>query len=99
MFSLAVVLLALAGFLLLSGLATLALAPLMATQVAATVTRPKLERRASGPDRMRAIIDAQRAERSRRGTLSQTLSRTGIVLAGGAVLSLVGAAMAWFMGY
>jgi hypothetical protein len=84
-------LLVLAGVLLAAGLLTLVLAPILAGRLAATASRPKLERRASGPDRMRALIDAQRTERRRRGSLSVGLKRLAAGLFGGAIACLVAA--------
>jgi hypothetical protein len=99
MTGLALLLLAVAGVLLVLGLVTIALAPLMAARAAATTTRPKLERRASGPDRMRVLITAQRTERGRRSGLSTTLTRTGMALSVLAILTFVGGIVAWAMGF
>jgi Na+-transporting methylmalonyl-CoA/oxaloacetate decarboxylase gamma subunit len=96
---LALVLFVLAGLLLVIGVVSLMFAPILASRVAATTTRPKLERRASGDDRMRALINAQISERRKRSGLSQSLSRTGIVLAGTAVVLLVAGLVAHFAGY
>jgi hypothetical protein len=85
--------------LLVVGLATVATAPLMASRAASASARPKLERRASGPDRMRELITSQRTERSRSRTLASTLTRSGLVLGILAVLSLLGGVVAWFTGY
>jgi hypothetical protein len=89
----------LAALLLGLGLAALVLAPLLAGQVAAATARPKLERRASGPERMRRLIEAQRTERARRSALSRALTRTGIALAALSVLLLVAGLAAWIAGY
>ena len=91
--SVAAVLLILAAVLLVAGLVLLLLSPLLATRLA--TSRAKLERRASGPDRMRALIHAQRAERKKRSTFSGGLARVGLILAAAAVLSLMGGAVAW----
>jgi hypothetical protein len=99
MTGLALLLVAVAGVLLILGLITIALAPRLASRAAATASRPKLERRASGPDRMRALITAQRTERTRRSGLSTALTRTGTVLAVLAVLSFIGGIVAWAMGF
>src|SRR5436309_14212095 len=96
---LALALFALAGVLLVCGISALIFAPLLAGRVAATTTRPKLERRASGDDRMRALINAQIAERKKRSGLSATLARTGRLLSVAAVVSLVAGLIAHFAGY
>jgi hypothetical protein len=85
--------------LLVAGLATVATAPLMASRAASAASKPKLERRASGPDRMRELITSQRTERSRSRTLASTLTRSGVVLGILSVLSLLGGVIAWFVGY
>ena len=85
----AVPLLALGAALLVLALGTVALAPVLASRAAAATTKPQLGRRASGDDRMRALISAQRTERTRARGLSGTLTRTGIVLAVLSVLSLL----------
>jgi hypothetical protein len=90
MSGLAQALFVLAGILLVLGIMTLVLSPLMAARVAAGTTRPKLERRGTGHDRMSAIIQAQLTERSRRSSLAVGLVRTGVGLAIGAILLLVG---------
>ncbi|MGI8423085.1 MAG: hypothetical protein ACR2NO_03040 [Chloroflexota bacterium] len=87
--ALAVPLLALGAVLLLLALGTVALAPILASRAASATTKPKLERRASGDDRMRALISAQRTERMRARGLSGTLTRTGILLAVLSMLSLL----------
>jgi hypothetical protein len=89
----------LAGVLLVVGVVTLVISPRMAARVAATTTRPKLERRGTGPDRMSAIIHAQIAERSRRSSMAVGLVRTGVGLAIGAVVLLLGAVVALVGGY
>jgi hypothetical protein len=99
MFGLAVGLFVLAGVLLVVGVSTLIMAPLLAGRVAATTSRPKLERRASGPDRMRTLIHSQISERRQRSGLSVTLTRTGVALAVAAVVSLVGGVIALIAGY
>ena len=48
------------AILLVLGLGTVMVAPIAATRAAAAASKPKLERRASGDDRMRALINAQR---------------------------------------
>ena len=96
---LALALFVLAGSLLLCGVAALIFAPFLATRVAATTTRPRLERRASGDDRMRALINAQLAERKRRSGLAATLGRLSIVLLSAAAVALVAGLIAWFAGY
>jgi hypothetical protein len=85
----AIELLVLGGALLVLALGTVALAPLVAARTAAATSKPQMEklgRRASGDDRMRALISAQRTERTRARGLSGTLTRTGWVLG---LLSLV----------
>lgn len=99
MTGLALLLLVVAGALLVLGMITIALAPVLASRVASTTSKPTLERRASGPDRMRNLIQSQRTERSRSRGLAATLTRTGIGLAALAALSLVGGLVAWFAGY
>jgi hypothetical protein len=94
----AILLLALGVVLLVAGIALVALAPVAAARMAATTTKPKLERRASGPDRMRNLIMSQRTERSRSKGLSTALTRTGISLGILSLLSLGGGAIAWFTG-
>ena len=79
-------LLALGAVLLVLALGSVALAPVLAARAAAAVTKPQLERRASGDDRMRALISAQRTERTRARGLAGTLTRTGILLG---ILSIV----------
>jgi hypothetical protein len=96
---LAVALFVLAGVLLACGVAALLFAPLVAGRVAATTSRPKLERRASGDDRMRALINAQIAERKKRSGLSATLAGLSKVLFGAAVAALLAGAAAWFTGH
>jgi hypothetical protein len=93
----ALLLLSLGAVLLLVAVLTVSLAPLLATRMAATTSKPKLERRASGPDRMRNIIMSQRTERSRSKGLSNALTRTGTLLGVLSVLSLAGGAVAWFL--
>lgn len=85
----AVPLLALGAALLLLALGTVALAPVLASRTAAATTKPRLGRRASGDDRMRALISAQRTERTKARGLSGTLTRAGVVLAVLSVLSLL----------
>jgi hypothetical protein len=79
-------------------LGTVALAPVLASRAAAVTTKPQLGRRASGDDRMRALISAQRTERTRARGLSGTLTRTGIVLAVLSVLSLLAGVAGMAMG-
>ena len=85
----AVPLLGLGAALLLLALGTVALAPILASRAAAATTKPQLGRRASGDDRMRALISAQRSERTRAKGLSGALTRTGLVLAVLSVVSLL----------
>jgi len=99
MTSLAFPLLVLGALLLAAGAATITLAPIMAGRVAASASKPRLERRGSGPERMRTLITSQRTERSRSRGLSSTLTRTGFVLGVFSVLSLLSGAVAWAMGY
>jgi hypothetical protein len=99
MTALVTALFALAAVLLVLGLVTLVLSPLLAWRAAATASRPKLARRASGPERMRALIDAQRTERARRTSLSLGLVRLGVALAAVAALLLIGGVAAWLGGY
>jgi hypothetical protein len=87
------------AILLVLGLGTVMVAPIAATRAAAAASKPKLERRASGDDRMRALINAQRTERSRTKGLAQTLTRSGLILSGLSVASFIGGAIAWAMGY
>ena len=94
----AVVLLLLAAVLLVAGLSMLAVSPLLAARLATTISRPRLERRASGPDRMRALINAQRSERAKRTLFSGGFVRTGLALSAAAVLALVVAIAAWLAG-
>jgi hypothetical protein len=89
-------LLVLAGVLLVLSISTLVFAPLLASRAASATSRPRLERRASGPDRMRTLINAQRSERQKRSTLSTTLTRTGWGLAAGAVICLIAGIVALF---
>ena len=98
MLTLGVGLLVLAAALLVAGGSVLVLSPRLAARVASTSSRPRLERRGSGPDRMRALITAQRSERRTRAGLSVGLRRTGIVLAGAAALSLVAGLITWLTG-
>lgn len=86
------------GILLIAGIAAIATAPLTATRVASRTSRPRLERRASGPDRMRALITAQRTERTKKVGIATTLTRTGYALSGLAALALVGGIGTWFAG-
>ena len=94
----AVPLLALGGALLLLALGTVALAPILASRAAAATSKPQLRKRASGDDRMRALIAAQRTERTRAQGLSGTLTRTGIVLAVLSIVSLVAGVSGMAMG-
>ncbi len=96
---LAVALFILAGLLLVLGVVSLIFAPIFASRVAATTTRPKLERRASGDARMRALINAQLTERKRRSGLAVTLARAGRALSAAAVVFLLAGLVAWFTGY
>src|SRR5437867_4187255 len=96
---LAVVLFVLAGLLLVLGLVSLLCAPILAGRVAATTTRPKVERRASGDARMRALINAQLTERRRRSGVATTLTRTGTILSIAAVAFLVAGLIAYFTGH
>ncbi len=48
---------------------------------------------------MRALITAQRTERTRTRGLSTVLTRTGMILGILSILSLVAGAGAWMMGY
>jgi hypothetical protein len=84
-----IVLLIVAGVLLAGGVLMLILAPLLAGRMAATASRPKLERRASGPDRMRARINAQIDERRRRRSFAVDVTRGGVVLLGAGAVALV----------
>jgi hypothetical protein len=95
----ALLLLVVGAVLLVLGVVTVALAPVLATRMAATTTKPKLERRASGPDRMRNLINAQRTERTRSRGLASALTRTGIALGILSVLSFGGGIVAWIAGY
>ena len=63
------------------GVVLLVGAPMLAGPVAERTTRPELARRSSGPDRMRTLIAAQQASKSRRTTLAVRLRVVGIVLA------------------
>lgn len=84
-----VILLIAAGVFLAGGVLLLALAPVLAGRMAATTSKPKLERRASGPDRMERLIRSQLAERRRRSSFAVTLTRSGAVLVGVAVVALI----------
>ena len=97
----AVPLLAVGAALLVLALGTVALAPVLASRAAATTSKPQLEklgRRASGDDRMRALISAQRTEKTRARGLSGTLTRAGFVLAILSVLSLLAGVAGMAMG-
>ena len=96
---LTVPLLVLGGILLAAAIGTVLLAPLLANRAASIASKAKLERRASGPDRMRALITAQRTERTRTRGLSTALTRTGMVLGILSILSLVSGVGTWMMGY
>ena len=99
MMGLALILLIAGAALLVLGLGTVMAAPIVASRTAAASSKPKLERRASGDDRMRALINAQRTAKTRTRGLSHTLTRTGIGLSILSVASLIGGAIAWAMGY
>lgn len=99
MTGLAVPLLVLGGILLTAALGTVLLSPLLATRAAAATAKPRLERRASGPDRMRALITAQRTKRTRSRGLSTALTRTGMMLGILSIVALAGGVAAWVMGY
>ena len=96
---LALALFALAGLLLVCGVSALLLAPLFAGRIAATTSRPRLERRASGDDRMRALINAQIEERKKRSGLSVALRRLSLMLLGLAVVFLLAGIAAHFAGF
>ena len=99
--ALSIPLLAVGALLLLLALGTVALAPVMASRADAASSKPQMEklgRRASGDDRMRALITAQRTERTRARGLSGTLTRTGWVLGVLSILSLVAGAAGMLMG-
>jgi|GEM_PF-2080051 Na+-transporting methylmalonyl-CoA/oxaloacetate decarboxylase gamma subunit len=96
---LALILFIIAALLLIVGVSVLVLAPVLATRTAAMTARPKLERRASGDERMRALITAQLQQRSRRQTLSTLLTRAGALLSGAAVLLFIGGLAAWLTGH
>lgn len=97
--SLWLLLLILGGLLLILGIFAVGLAPVVARRVASRTTRPKLERRASGPDRMRVLINAQRTERKRRSSLATGLTRAGVILFILAIVSLVAGGVTWYLGY
>ena len=99
MIGLALILLIAGVALLVIGLGTVMAAPIVASRAATATSKPKLERRASGDDRMRALISAQRTAKTRTRGLSQTLTRTGVVLSVLSVASFIGGAIAWAMGY
>ncbi len=80
-----------AGALLCAGLILLVVAPMLASRVASTTSRPRLAKRASGPDRMRGLIAAQRSARQKRSSLQTAMTRSGVVLLGAAAASLVAA--------
>jgi hypothetical protein len=84
-----VILLIAAGVLLAGGVLLLALAPVLAGRLASTASQPKLERRASGPDRMEKLIRAQLDERRRRSSFAVALTRSGAVLVGVALVALI----------
>ena len=99
--ALAVPLLALGAALLVMALGTVALAPVLASRAAAATSKPQMERlgrRASGDDRMRALISAQRAERTRASGLAGTLTRAGWVLGILSIVSLLAGAAGIAMG-
>ena len=85
----AVPLLVLGGALLLLALGTVALAPVLGARAASAASKPQLAKRASGDDRMRALITAQRTERTRARGLAGALTRAGVVLAILSVASLL----------
>jgi hypothetical protein len=94
-----VILLVAAGVFLAGGVLLLALAPVLAGRLATTASKPKLERRASGPDRMEKLIRSQLDERRRRSSFAVTLTRSGAVLVGVAVVALIaGGVLAFFGG-
>ena len=93
-----IVLLIVAGVLFAGGILMLILAPILAGRMAATASQPKLERRASGPDRMRARINAQIEERRRRRSLAATVTRSGVILVGAALIALVAGGVLAFTG-
>jgi hypothetical protein len=102
MTGIALLLVALGAALLVAALATVALAPVMASRAAAVASRPQLDklgRRASGDDRMRALISAQLNERKQTRGLSGTLTRSGVLLGVLSLVSLIGGAVAWAMGF
>ena len=97
----AVPLLALGAVLLAVALSMVALAPVLASRAAAAASKPqfdKLGRRASGDDRMRALIGAQRSERTRARGLSGTLTRAGWVLGILSIVSLLAGVAGIVMG-
>ena len=87
-----------AGALLCAGLILLVTAPMLASRVATTTSRPRLAKRASGPDRMRGLIAAQRSARQRRSSLRTTMTRSGVALVGAAAVSLIAAGIVAFTG-
>jgi hypothetical protein len=99
MTGLALPLVLLAAFLLVAAAALLLLSPAVAGRVASSTSRPKLERRASGPDRMRNLIAAQRTERARRSILSRTFTRAGVALGIASAITLIAGGIAWLAGY
>lgn len=99
MTAVALALLSAGGLLLVIGVLMVAAAPVVASRVASTTTRPTLARRASGPERMRTLIGAQRTERGRRTSLASALTRTGVGLAVLSAVSLLAGVIAWVGGY
>ena len=93
-----VILLIAAGVLLAGGVFLLALAPVLAGRLASTASQPKLARRASGPDRMEKLIRAQLDERRRRSSFAVTLTRSGAVLVGVALVALIAGGVLAFLG-
>ena len=87
--TISVVLFVLAGFFLAGGLLLLVMAPVLSNRLAATTSQPRLERRASGPDRYRSIVNAQLSERKKRSSYAGRLTRGGAVLVCVALVTLV----------
>lgn len=67
------------------GVVLLVAAPRLSANVSDRASRPDAARRASGPDRMRSLIAAQQASRTRRLYLARRLrvSGIGLVVVGG----------------
>ena len=95
---LALPLFVLGGALAVVALVTIVLAPVLASRAAAVASRPRLERRASGDDRMRALISAQIDQRYRKRGMTTGLTRTGLAAGIGALASWIAAGLSAALG-